>query len=196
MAVGLSVCGELLRSPALVGDAGRSVIRYRGVSLATLCGSQARQVGETTGVIDLREPEDVAVALDRARGSLERGAEVPREVSTLLVEIADALADTGPLEIGVSARDWERAAAAADQTLDRVGDESSRRRRDSVPRELRKLSRRLRKLHGGAVCSLDAGLRVLALHPNQVAAALVTAGGQRSKSSSAYCGLSGPPGTN
>jgi hypothetical protein len=60
---------------------------------------------------DLRAPDRILVELADARRQFEKGAAAPVAVRDRLVELAGALADSGPLELGVSPRRWLRAQA-------------------------------------------------------------------------------------
>jgi hypothetical protein len=50
----------------------------------------------------LRAPDRVLAELANTRRRFEKGAAAPVAVRDRLVELADALADSGPLELGVS----------------------------------------------------------------------------------------------
>lgn len=57
-------------------------------------------------MIDVREPDDVLARIAEARRSFEKGGSVPSATRRLLVELDDALGGSGPLELGVTARQW------------------------------------------------------------------------------------------
>jgi hypothetical protein len=59
-------------------------------------------------VVDLRAPDRVLAELADARRQFETGAPAPIAVRDRLVELADALTDSGPLELGFSPRRWLR----------------------------------------------------------------------------------------
>jgi hypothetical protein len=59
-------------------------------------------------MVDLRAPDRVLAELMDARRQFEKGAAAPIAVEDRLVELADALTDSGPLELGVSPRRWVR----------------------------------------------------------------------------------------
>ena len=59
-------------------------------------------------MIDVRRPEDVLDRIQHARRRFEKGGQVPNATRELIVELTDALADSGPLELGISAGRWLR----------------------------------------------------------------------------------------
>ena len=63
---------------------------------------------QTAHMVDLRAPDQVLAELADARRQFEKGAAAPVAVPDRFVELADALADSGPLELGVSPRRWVR----------------------------------------------------------------------------------------
>lgn len=75
---------------------------------------------QTKVVVDLREPGGVVLQLDDARRRFEKGGPTPVAVRDLLVKLADELADSGPLELGVSPRRWLRARDAASRAVARL----------------------------------------------------------------------------
>ena len=61
---------------------------------------------QTGHVVDLRAPDRVLAELADARRQFEKGGPTPVVVRDRLLELADALADSGPLELGLSPRRW------------------------------------------------------------------------------------------
>jgi hypothetical protein len=64
---------------------------------------------QTGHMVDLGAPDRVLAELADERRQFEKGAAAPIGVRDRLVELADALTDSGPLELGVSPRRWVRA---------------------------------------------------------------------------------------
>jgi hypothetical protein len=89
---------------------------------------------QTVAVIDLREPDGALVTIGLARRRFEKGGSVPVAVRELLVELADALADGGPLDLGVSSGRWLRARETASRAVGQVGNDPSLRRLQQVHR--------------------------------------------------------------
>ena len=80
-------------------------------------------VEQTGPVIDVRDPERVLAAIEDASRRFEKGGRVPNATRQLLVELADALADSGPLELGISARRWVRAVERARRAVESLRDD-------------------------------------------------------------------------
>ncbi len=101
-------------------------------------------VRQTARVVDLREPNTVLRTLADAKRRAEKGAPASITVRDLLAELGDALADSGPLELGVSPRRWVRAQARASGMVANRQDATAARDTDrSAPtmRELRSVFR-------------------------------------------------------
>jgi hypothetical protein len=74
-------------------------------------------------VIDVREREDVLARMKDARRRFEKGGSVPNSTRQPLVELADALADSGPLEMGITAGQWIRAHGRARHAVESLRDD-------------------------------------------------------------------------
>jgi hypothetical protein len=97
---------------------------------------------------------------------------VPVEVRELLEAIADAIVDTGPLELGVRPRDWERACAAALRTVECLDSAAPDRASRVTRRLLRTLTRRVRKL-GRATEAPPKAVQALAIPDRKLLACLL-----------------------
>jgi hypothetical protein len=69
-------------------------------------------------MVDIRDRPTVLAASPEARGRCEEGVPPPAMVGALLNELAGALADSGPSELGVPPEVWLDALAAADNVGD------------------------------------------------------------------------------
>jgi hypothetical protein len=76
-------------------------------------------------MIDIRDKKQVLAALRQAKRSFEKGAPVPYEARELLDELAEALAGTGPFELGVSSCRWLERIDWAKRGLAAANDHSS-----------------------------------------------------------------------
>lgn len=57
-------------------------------------------------MIDVREPDQALARISQPRRQFEKGGVVPNATRQLLVELDDALGDSGPLELGIPPRQW------------------------------------------------------------------------------------------
>jgi hypothetical protein len=76
---------------------------------------------QTSIVVDLSQPDDVALALNGVLQRFERRGPLPRGARELLIEIAHALWESNPAETGLSPVQWVRAreiAAAGIESLE------------------------------------------------------------------------------
>jgi hypothetical protein len=77
-------------------------------------------------MIDVQKPEQTLITIEEARRHFEKGGAVPNTARALILELADAIADSGPLEMGISPRRWVRAQGSVMDAVkslrdDRVG---------------------------------------------------------------------------
>ena len=93
-------------------------------------------------MLDLRDAREVVRRLDEALQRLADDTGVPAEVIALVTEIETALADTGPLEIGVSAAGLVRAL----ETSKRIGASLGAAAAVTQHRQIVRLLRELRRL--------------------------------------------------
>ena len=126
--------GAAIRRVLRRDGAWKCEIRHRGCVVISPTGVQ------TSVMVDVRKPALVVASLREAPERFEKGGTVPVAVSRLLGEVADALADSGPLELGVSPRRWLRAQARANPYLD-----------TDVCKQCRHAKRALRRLHGAVI---------------------------------------------
>jgi hypothetical protein len=100
---------------------------------------------QNVAVIDLREPSVVLGKLHGAAQRFEKGGPAPVAIRGLLDEVAGGLADSGPLELGVSSRSWLGALSTANAALANLQGRTPTGQRREVARALRKLRRFLRR---------------------------------------------------
>jgi hypothetical protein len=74
-------------------------------------------------VIDVQDPARVLTAIRGARHWVEKAGQVPNAIGRLLVELAEGLADSGPLELGISAGQWVRARDTAKRAVTGLRDD-------------------------------------------------------------------------
>lgn len=97
-------------------------------------------------VIDVRDSKAVLGRLRRAERAFERGAPVPIAARELLDELADALADSGPLELRASTSCWLSGVDSARTGAEAANDSEQPRK---AVRHARKSIRELKALFGG-----------------------------------------------
>jgi hypothetical protein len=88
-------------------------------------------------VIDLRDCSLLAPRLAEARGMLARHARIPAEVAALVGALAGALAESGPLELGVSAWMYLRSLKACERAVASLDGPDTMAQRRDVKRALR-----------------------------------------------------------
>jgi len=96
-------------------------------------------------VIDVRDGNAVLGGLRHAERAFERGAPVPSATRELLDELADALADSGPLQLGVTASRWLSGIDSARQGAEAGHDAEPSRK---AVRRTKKSIRELKPLFG------------------------------------------------
>jgi hypothetical protein len=99
---------------------------------------------EMAQVLDIRDAREVVRRLDQARGRLAAEAGVPAEVIALVSEIEIALADSGPLEIGVSAEAFVTALETSRRIRLRLDAADAVTQHRQMVRTVRKLRRRFK----------------------------------------------------
>jgi hypothetical protein len=97
-------------------------------------------------VIDVRDGDAVLGRLRQAERAFERGAPVPSAARELLDELADVLADSGPLELGVTAWLWLSGVESAREGSEAGHDAEQSRK---AVRLAKKSIRELKPLFGG-----------------------------------------------
>ena len=90
-------------------------------------------------MIDIRDRDVTVANLRDAQRRFERGAPVPVVARELLRELADALTDSGPLELDVTAEKWLKAVRSADRGAESADANPS-------PKTVRRAKRSLREL--------------------------------------------------
>jgi hypothetical protein len=101
-------------------------------------------------MLDLRDAREVLRRLDEALQRLADDAGVPAEVIALVSEIETALADTGPLEIGVSAAVFVRALETSGCVRASLGAADAVTQHRQIVRALRKLRRPFKRASASA----------------------------------------------
>lgn len=76
--------------------------------------------------MDLAQPQEVLRELDHALASFEKGAPLPVRAQQALLEIDDALADCGPMELGVSSASYFRTVSAVQEAINSLRDGTER----------------------------------------------------------------------
>ena len=74
-------------------------------------------------MIDVRESDQAIARISDAHRRFEKGGGVPNATHELLVELHDALADSGPLELGIPPRQWLRAQERMSRAVKSFGDD-------------------------------------------------------------------------
>ena len=97
-------------------------------------------------MIDVRDGDALLGRLRQAERAFERGAPVPIAARELLDELADVLADSGPLELGVTASRWLSSVESARQGAEAGHDAEQSRK---AVRLAKKSIRELKPLFGG-----------------------------------------------
>jgi hypothetical protein len=92
-------------------------------------------------MIDIRDRDGIVAGLRDAQRRSERGAPVPIAGRELLRELADALADTGPRELGVTSEKWLNAVRAAEVGVASADSARSSKMMRRTKRSIRELER-------------------------------------------------------
>jgi hypothetical protein len=96
---------------------------------------------QTTCVIDVREPEAVLAKLAEARRRFAKGGGVPTAVHDLLVELAGAIAESGPVELDVSPGRWVRIQTRMSGVVESLNGASAQESAARARKALRQLRR-------------------------------------------------------
>jgi hypothetical protein len=96
---------------------------------------------QTACVIDVREAEAVLAKLAEARRRFEKGGGVPTAVHDLLVELAAAIAESGPVELDVSPGRWLRIQTRMSGLLESLNNASAQESAARARKALRQLQR-------------------------------------------------------
>ena len=138
----------------------------------------------------MRNPTDVMVRIKRRSRRPRKGGGVPGATRELLVELSEAVGDSGPLEMGISPRRWLRAHEELNRAVQSLDDDRVEVQVADAERGLRAARRvfrlaawsaRWRKWFGGSrrALRIQVGALVLLI-------ALVGAGGNRSATATAF----------
>jgi hypothetical protein len=92
-------------------------------------------------MLDMRDRDVVVAKLCDAQRRFERGGPVPLVARELLHDLADALADSGPLELDVTAESWLNAVRAVDRGVSSADADPSTKTVRRAKRALRSLER-------------------------------------------------------
>jgi hypothetical protein len=125
--------GDAILLPAALGKVG-------GAYVEAIERCPARGESHGSGmlvVIDLRDRSLLAPRLAEARGMLARHARIPAEVAVLVGALAGALAESGPLELGVSAWMYLRSLEACERAVASLDGPDTKAQRRDVKRALR-----------------------------------------------------------
>ncbi len=80
---------------------------------------------QTAVMLDIRDTDQVVAALRSARTGFEKGAPAPRAADDVLRYLTVALADSGPLELGMKSERWLDAVASAERRQMHLAQDSS-----------------------------------------------------------------------
>jgi len=94
---------------------------------------------QTLVMVDIRNADAMVAALCDARRRFEKGGPVPCAAAALLRDVADAFADSGPLDLGLTSESWVEAIASVDRGMASLAEDSSSKTTLEVKRSLKEL---------------------------------------------------------